>query len=139
MAAIGRARSPRRWLERRRERRVADEWIAHGFMARYSWRVGELTSIRERRLLARELASVVEEVCGTRLPGPTPLRAGALRPHVDLLRAIAALVAQLETPVSAAGVLAVRELLTSPGSVLYAPCDDPRPALGAVLARLELS
>jgi hypothetical protein len=28
MAAIERARYPRRWLERRHERRIADEWIA---------------------------------------------------------------------------------------------------------------
>ncbi len=137
MAAIGRARNPRRWLERRRERRVADEWIAHGFASRYTWRVGELTSDRERRLLARELRSVIAEVHGSRLPGPAPLRGGALRPHVEILEAVAARLAALETPVAPAGVLAVRELLTSPGSVLYAPCDDCLPELGAVLSRLE--
>jgi hypothetical protein len=139
MAAVGRARNPKRWLEHRRERRLADEWIAHGFASRYAWRVGELTSDRERRLLARELRSVVAEVRGSRLPGPAPLRGGALRPHVDLLDAIATLLAALDRPVAAPGVLAVRELLTSPGSVLYAPCRDCLPQLLSVLSRLEVS
>jgi hypothetical protein len=139
MAAVDRARSPRRWLERRRERRVADEWIAHGFASRYGWRVAELTADRERRLLARELRGVIGEVRGTRLPGPAPLRGGALRPHVALLEAIAERLAALDTPVDPAGVIAVQRLLTSPDSVLYAPCDDCLPQLASVLSRLEVS
>lgn len=138
MAAVGRARAPGRWLQRRRERRVADEWIGHGFTSRYAWRVAELTSARERRLLARELRSVAAEARGTRLPGPTPLSSG-LWAHADLLDAIALRLARLDDPVSAPGVLVVRELLTSPGSLLYAPREDPRPELASVLARLDLS
>lgn len=137
MAATKRVRTPRAWLERRRERRTADEWIAHGFDSRFRWRVAELTSDAERRLLARELRGVVSEVYGTRLPGPTPLRLGALRPHVLLLDAIADRLARLDEPVEASGILAVRELLASPGSVLYAPSRDAEPPLRAVLARLD--
>jgi hypothetical protein len=127
----------RQRLEKRRERPRADEWIRHGFESRYRWRVAELTDDRERRLLARELRGVVGEIRGTHVPGATPLRCSSLRAHVATLQAIVDRLAALDRPVSAAGVIAVQELLGSPDSVLYAPSDRSGARLASALARLE--
>jgi hypothetical protein len=135
--AVHRVRSPRGWIERRLERRRADEWIAHGFGARYAWRVSELTSIRERKALARSLRSVVGELEGRKLPGPTPLRSAALRPHLELLNQILDQLSDPSQEVAAAGIVAVHELLSSPGSVLYAERNDVGAELDRVLHLLE--
>lgn len=128
---------PRAWLERRRARRDADYWIAHGFEARYPWRVAELTSERERSACARAVRGVLKELTGSRLPGATPLRAGALRPHLALLESIEHRLTDAR-PVAPAGMLAVDELLTSPDSCFFAPVDDIEPCLRNVLAKLEV-
>jgi hypothetical protein len=128
---------PRAWLERRRARAEADHWIGHGFQSRYPWRVAELTSVRERKLCARSLHSVLGEVGGSKLPGAAPLRRAALRPQVALLEAIEARLLD-EVPVGAVGMLAVNELLTSPGSCLFAETDDVEACLRAVLEKLEV-
>ncbi len=133
MFAIAR---PSAWLERRRARREADYWIGHGFESRYPWRVAELTCERERQSCARSVRGVISEIDGTNLPGATPLRGGALRPHLAVLEAIEGRLL-LPAPVSAAGMLAVNELLTSPGSCLFAPVDQVDPCLRRVLAKLE--
>jgi len=127
---------PLGWLERRRARREADHWIGHGFESRYPWRVAELTDGRERRLCARSLRGVIGELDGSKLPGATPLRRAALRPHLDLF---VALQERLLAPedVSAAGMLAVNELLTSPGSCLFAD-GDVDACLRSVIAKLEV-
>jgi hypothetical protein len=134
MAAIV---QPRTWLERRRARRDADYWIGHGFESRYPWRVAELTSERERQLCARSLRGVIGELDGSELPGATPLRRAALRPHIVLFHAIEE---RLLAPdeVSAAGMLAVNDLLTSPGSCLFAIVDDVESRLHGVLEKLEV-
>lgn len=134
MAAIA---HPRLWLERRRARHDADYWIAHGFESRYPWRVSELTSERERRVCVRALRGVLDELEGSKLPGATPLRTVALRPHLALVRDVEARLAGPE-PVSAAGMLAVNELLTSPGSCFFAPAGDVEECLLSVLAQLEV-
>jgi hypothetical protein len=128
--------NPRAWLQRRRARVEADHWIGHGFQSRYPWRVAELTSVRERKLCARSIRSVVGEIQGSKLPGAAPLRVAALRPHVGLLQTIEARLLDSE-PVSAVGMLAVDELLTSPGSCLFAPTDDVESCLRTVLMKLE--
>jgi len=133
---MGIALNPGSWLERRRARREADYWIEHGFEGRYRWRVDELTTERERRLCARALRGVLGELDGSLLPGVTPLRLTALRPHAARLEALRARLLD-ERPVSGHGMLAVNELLTSPGSCLFAECDDPGGALDNVLALLE--
>jgi hypothetical protein len=128
---------PRAWLARRRARRDADQWIAHGFEARYPWRVAELTSARERRACARALRSVVDELTGAKLPGATPLRGAALRPHVAALESIERRLLD-DRPVSASGVLAVDELLTSPGSCFFVDVDEIAACLESVLRKLEV-
>ncbi len=127
---------PRAWLERRRARTEADYWIRHGFDSRFQWRVDELTAPRERKLCARSLRGVLGELDGTKLPGAAPLRTGQLRPHIGLLEAIEARLLD-DQPVAAAGMLAVNELLTSPGSCLFTELDDVESCLHAVLDELE--
>jgi hypothetical protein len=128
---------PRAWLDRRRARVEADHWIGHGFQSRYPWRVAELTAPRERKLSARSIHSAIAEIQGSKLPGAMPLRVASLRPHVEMLELIEARLLGDE-PVSAVGMLAVDELLTSPGSCLYAQTDDAESPLRAVLVKLEV-
>jgi hypothetical protein len=134
MAAIA---HPRAWLERRRLRHDADYWIGHGFESRYPWRVVELTSERERKQCARAVRSVIGELDGSKLPGATPLRRAALRPYCELFVALEARLLAHE-PISAAGMLALNDLLTSPGSCLLATVDDVEPCLRGVLEKLEV-
>lgn len=128
---------PRAWLERRRARAEADHWIGHGFESRYPWRVAELTSVRERKLCARSLNGVLGELNGSKLPGAAPLRTASLRPHTDLLETIEARLLD-DALVSAVGMLAVNELLTSPGSCLFTQRDDVESCLRTVLDKLEV-
>jgi hypothetical protein len=128
---------PRTWLERRRARVEADDWIRRGFESRYEWRIAELTAPRERKLCARSLHGVLGEITGSKLPGATPLRTSSLRPHVALLEAIEARLLG-DAPLSAIGMLAVNDLLTSPGSCLFTERDDVASSLQAVLDQLEV-
>lgn len=128
---------PRAWLERRRARAEADDWIRHGFESRYQWRVAELTSQRERKLCARSLSGVLGEIRGTKLPGAAPLRTRSLRPHILVLEGIEARLLD-GAPVAAAGMLAVNDLLMSPGSCLYIEREDVERCLRGVLDKLEV-
>ena len=128
---------PRAWLERRRARAEADHWIGHGFESRYPWRVAELTSVRERKLCARSLRGVLGELNGSKLPGAAPLRTASLRPHTALLETIETRLLD-GAPVAAIGMLAVNELLTSPGSCLFTQRDDVESCLRTVLQKLEV-
>jgi hypothetical protein len=128
---------PRAWLERRRARAEADDWIRHGFDSRYQWRTAELTSPRERKLCARSLAGALGEIRGAKLPGATPLRTRSLRPHVAELEAIEGRLLDGE-PVAAVGMLAVNDLLMSPDSCLFSERDDVGSCLRAVLRKLEI-
>lgn len=128
---------PRAWLVKRRARAEADSWIARGFESRYQWRVAELTSERERRTCARALRSVIGELEGSKLFGAAPLRAAALRPNLDVLHEIEARLTD-GRPVAAAGMLAVDDLLTSPGSCLFMETDDARSCLVDVLRKLDV-
>jgi hypothetical protein len=137
-----------RWDDRRRLRAAADEWIARGYenpkASRYAWRIGELTSARERRQLGRSVRGIVPALAAGRLPGASPLNRPTLRPYRAELIALADRLDDLERPVPAAGILAVWRLLTEPGSVLYTqPYFDERrrdigTELAAILDRLEV-
>jgi len=129
---------PRVWLERRRARAEADHWIGHGFAARYPWRVAELTGARERRSCARSVHGVLGELSGAKLPGAVPLRTAALRPHAALLEQLEARLLD-DRPVSAVGMVAVNELLTSPDSCLFAAVPDVALCLQTVLTKLEVA
>jgi hypothetical protein len=122
--------------ERRAQRRLADELLLAGAAAYpdslLGGRAHELTSERERRMLARSLERTVRELEGRVLPSAVPLnRAGALARR---LRA--------DEPVTARGVLLVQEFLgDGHGSPLYnrERVPDVRPALEECLAALEPS
>ena len=146
LALLGVVLSIRRWDERRRLCSEADRWIDRGYesrAARYGWRIRELTSTRERRMLACSVRDIVPELAARRRPSGSMLDRPALRPHRATLIAIADRLDDLARPVSAAGILAVHRLLTEPGSVLYAGSlldERPRDAgaeLGAALDCLE--
>jgi len=128
---------PRAWLERRRARAEADHWIGHGFESRYPWRVTELTSARERKISARSLHGVLGELNGSKLPGAAPLRTASLRPQIALLEELERRMLD-DAPVTATGMLAVNELLTSPGSCLFTQRDDVESCLRTVLDKLEV-
>jgi len=54
------------------------------------------------------------------LPGASPLNRVAARPHAELLGELAERLAALDRPVTPQAILEVENLLTSPGSALYA-------------------
>jgi hypothetical protein len=147
IALLGVLLTVRRWVERARLRAAADEWIARGWenpVARYGWRIEELTSLRERRVLAGSLRSMVRELAERRRPVGSVLNRHALRPNRRVLIALADRLDDAGRPVSASGMLAVQRLLTQPDSPLYArsgpdgPARDTGAELGAILDRLEV-
>jgi hypothetical protein len=131
----------------RQQQEAADRWIGRGdddpVYSPVAWRVQELISPRERIRLARSVRGVLKALSAKRLPGASPLNRAALRPYAPLLAALADRLSNLEHPVRAAGVLAVRRLLTDPDGPLYARTDgDGRGdevggALRAVLRKLD--
>ena len=132
------------WRERRRQREAADAWIQRSATVpdRLSWRAAELTSGRERRLLAGSLRSVVAELSPSRMPGAAPLNRVALRPHTRLLSTLADRLDDLERPVTARGILEVQWLLIDPDSPFYARSEEDEDELEevrkAVVAALDL-
>jgi hypothetical protein len=128
---------------RRQRRRDADRRIVESVgppPGDVAWRAAELTSTRERKLLARSLRGVVIEVSNMSLPGVSPLNRVALRPHTRELKALADRLADLDTPVDAAGVIRIQRLLTDPDGPLYARAQDTVVlgwALDALLDELE--
>jgi hypothetical protein len=125
----GRLNRPRRALidavrvavQHRSQRGLADDWIRAGREARpnrFDWRIRQLTAPGERRLLARSLRRVVADLAPGAHPEIAPNRE-ALRPHLDRLEMLAERLDDTERPVSAAGILAVRDLLTDPHSPLF--------------------
>ena len=133
-------------VRRRKLREQADHWIERGYAdpvdSPVAWRVQELTSERERRRLSRSMRGVLKSLSGTWMPGASPVNRVALRPYATLVEAIADRLAEIEYPVSAVGVLAVRRMLTDPDSPLYARREkgdeiDVGDALRAALRGLE--
>jgi hypothetical protein len=117
--------SRRSWLGRARARGEADRWLrasagrlqSHPSVA---WRAAELTSSRERRMLARSLRGIVADA---RAPvwgfSASPLNRRGLVPYVEEIQALADRVGDFELPVTASGIVLVRDLLSDGGSPLY--------------------
>jgi hypothetical protein len=123
-------------------RRNADQWLRHDLSPLsplHAWRAVELTSLRERRILAGSLRGAVDDLSGRLLPGASPLNRAGVRPHADKLELLAERLADLERPVSAMGILLVQDLLTQGGSPLYdgSRSDDLPAAVGRALLALE--
>jgi hypothetical protein len=110
-------------------------------MSAYSWRAAELVSKRERRLLARSLQTTISQAHETRpyLTSASVANHAAARLCTPELQALARRLADLERPVSPAGVLLVHQLLERPDSPLYDPkCTPELPhAVATILTRLD--
>ena len=134
------------WLRRPRRRREADallrssrgQWEHHPAVA---WRVAELTSPRERRALAGTFRSIVGQVRDSRaaLTASVLARRG-LGPHVAELELLADRIGNLDRPVSGAGIVLARDLLTNGAGPLYIGGDAEQlsPALARILDLLEV-
>jgi hypothetical protein len=119
-------RAPRRsWFARARARGDADRWLRASAgrsqsHPAFAWRTAELTSSRERRMLARSLRGIVADV---QAPvwgfSASPLNRRGLVSYVDEIEALADRVGDFQQPVAAAGIVLVRDLLSDGGSPLY--------------------
>lgn len=127
-------------------RRAADAVLrtgarVHPYSALLVWRADELTSDRNRRLLARSVGRVVRELERPSLMSAVPLNRRQAREHAGLLVKLAERLGDLDSSISPRGVVLVEDMLTdganSPlfGSG-YSPLDgaaNARPDLGPVL------
>jgi hypothetical protein len=119
-------RAPHWWQLRSRLhlRRTADAELLAGTSQPGSplvaWRVAELTSEHNRRVLARSLHATVVDLDAGLLPGASPLNRPAARPQARLIQALADRLNDLSRPLSARGVLLVEALLTDGTGPLYA-------------------
>lgn len=142
VALLGCVLAVQRWGDRCKLRASADAWIARGYdsaRSRYSWRIEELTSRRERKALAASLRGLVDEIERGGPPGALPLDKVALRPNSFALEAIATRLDDTSKRVSAAGVLAVDRLITDGAtSPLYRPSSDVGSRLAEILDSLEV-
>jgi hypothetical protein len=85
-----------------------------------AWRTAELTSSRERGMLARSLRGVVADVDAPLWAfSASPLNRRGLVPYIPEIQALADRVGDFEQPVAAAGIVLVRDLLSDGGSPLY--------------------
>ena len=116
--AVGLLRIGRARLGLVRRRRAADALLRIGVKVHPQselliWRAAQLTSDRNRRMLARSLKRIVSELERPSLVrSAVPLNRRSLRPHLPLIRLLAARLAQLERSVTAQGVVLVEDLLT---------------------------
>jgi len=107
-----------------RARREADRCLLYAeagapTSSAFAWRIAELTSDRERRGLAASLRDLVDDLSSHRLPGAAPVNRTGVRPYADLLRALVDRLERRDLPVTAKGMLLVRELLSNGDGPLY--------------------
>ena len=120
-----------------RERRLAEDWLRSSngsfIPEKYAQRAAELSSSKNRLLLAKTLRKV-ERAADRRVPGPTNiLDLAGVRAHRRALRSLATLLEDEREPVTAAGMLRVRDLITQASSPLYGTTRDVQ--LDAEIAR----
>ncbi|MGZ8697677.1 MAG: hypothetical protein ACXWZ1_10040 [Gaiellaceae bacterium] len=143
IAGLGALRSVWAMRERAALRRLADEQLVLGALPNstplLAWRASELVSRRNRRVLARSLHAIVGESEGRLAPGASPLNRRGVRPHLDLVRALAERAGKLEEPVSPRGMVLVEQLLCDGYGPLYAQqkANSLRVALERSLNALE--
>jgi hypothetical protein len=143
---LGVVRGWRALRDRQHLRRLADDLIrngakVHSESALLTWRSAELTSDRNRKILASSIRKIVRELEGRALPSAVPLNRFGARPHIVLIRRLAERLEDLDRDASPRGVLLVEDLLTDGNrSPLYVKqsSGELRPALERCLAALEL-
>lgn len=115
LALLGVILAVQRRFDLYRGRSSADAWIARGYdspRSRYGWRVAELTSRHERKLLAKSLRRTVGDLERPARGPAVPLDTATVRPCRPLLEALADRLDDTSRPVSGCGALGVERLLT---------------------------
>ena len=111
-----------------RQRRAADAWLRSatgGFVPpAYAWRAEQLTSPRERRMLARTLRLIERSAYERAVGRLRPLNLPAVRAHHDSLELLACTLETLDEPVTPAGMLRVVDLVTDGAGPLWGPTKD---------------
>jgi hypothetical protein len=117
-----------------RLRRTADDWLrsATGRFVppAYTWRAAQLCSPRERRVLARTLRLIARRAFDRKIGPPQYLR--AVREHRESVQLLARTLERVQEPVTAAGMLHARELISNGASPLWGTTKDE--ALGDAIA-----
>lgn len=131
-----RARGELRAIRRTADRLIlADQHAVEGSDI-VRWRTLELVAPDTRRALARELEQTLRRIDPARLPSASPLRRGVARRHEEMLRRLEERLLD-DRPVTACGVLLLRQLLREPGSPLYDDrAGDLSRAIGHVIVEL---
>jgi hypothetical protein len=130
-----------------RQRRAADAWLRSatgGFVPpAYAWRAEQLTSPRERRLLASTLRLIERSAYERSVGRLRPLNLPAVRAHHESLELLAETLETVDEPVTPAGMLRVVDLVTDGagplwGSTKDAPLGDAIASTLALLTRRGL-
>jgi hypothetical protein len=112
------------WRERRRHSSEADSWLrtstGNAVPPRYAGRAEKLCSVGERRGLAKALRNHIAAAQSARLHVSFIVdnRVG-IRENSRLMESVAATLDDLDQPITPAGVLLIRQLLTDATSPLY--------------------
>jgi hypothetical protein len=108
-------------------RRRADSWLrsATGTVVprAYAWRAAQLTSLRNRRMLARTLRLVAETAQGRPVGRSLPRLAAARQRQISL-EALAKKLERGDEPVTPAGMLRVTELITAGAGPLWGTSEE---------------
>jgi hypothetical protein len=127
-------RAPR---QKARERRLADDWLRSSSGAfvpeKYERRAAELSASKNRLLLANTLRKVERSADVHAIGRSNIVDLAAVRASRRSLRVLVTLLEDEEEPVTAAGMLRVRDLITQAGSPLYGTSRGVR--LDAEIAR----
>jgi hypothetical protein len=126
-------------------RRTADRLLRTGVKVHpqselLTWRAAELTSARNRSMLARSLRGLVREVERPSFMTAVPLNRRGLRPHLPLVRSLIARISDVDRAVAPRGMVLVEELLTNGfESPLYVGgrAEDVSKSIGRCLAALD--
>lgn len=129
-------RSARSYVELRSLRNAADVQILRGVRTPYAdfvgWRAHELEEARARGRFRAPLHHLIRDLERVTLPGAQPVNRVVARRHLDELRELLAL---LDGECSARGLLLLDQLMTHPGSPLYAR--ERAAAFGRALAEIK--
>lgn len=123
IALLGALRSGWALRERRSLRTLADNQIVKGARPTstplLTWRASDLVSSRNRRTLARTLRTIEAEAVEPRVPTSSPINRRGIRPHVDIVHALAVRVGTLDQPVNPRGMALVERLICDGFGPLY--------------------
>jgi hypothetical protein len=109
-----------------RLRRTADDWLrsatGHFVPPAYAWRAAQLCSPRERRVLAKTLRLIARRALERPVGRSQYLR--AVREHRESVQLLARTLERVQEPVTAAGMLQARELISNGASPLWGTTKD---------------